>query len=560
MVRKDSLVKGTVIIAAAAMVARVLGVFQRVPLDHLMGKVGGAAFGTANNVYLLLLVVATAGIPSAISKMVSERLELGREAEAQGIYRAALGFGIGAGIVMAAGLFLAAPWYARLADNPDAAPAIRAIAPSLLLFPVIAMMRGYFQGRQFMMAGGVSQIVEQIARVVTAVGLAVALVEWGYGDPEVAAGAAFGSVLGSVAAFAVMLAYARKLRQAGANEGPAPRPAAPAGSAAPPVLRRTRDIYAAIFRTSIPILLTAMTIQLIYLIDQTLLIPLSKAQFGKETAMQWLDILQMRAQSIAGIPPVLAIALSTSLLPVVAAAYAAGDADRVRRQIALAMRIAVFTGLPVVAALSTGAYAVNALLFSSAEGSLIVGWLTAGTLFQITMMTSNSILNGLSRNRTAMGHTLTGIGVKTALSFALTPWAGVYGLLASDTVCFIVVTAWNMASIRRLTGVRVLAGRWPGWIGAVAVVTGVGFLAAWAGSAWFAPLGWKWPYLLTAVLVGAATLASYPAVLAAFRVVRPADLEAYPSRLRRLLAPFMRLQGRRSRQGAGVNSSDEPPL
>ena len=69
--KKDTLLKGTLILAAAALVARALGIFQRVPLDYLMGEVGKGYFTVANNLYLLLLVVATAGIPSAISKMVS---------------------------------------------------------------------------------------------------------------------------------------------------------------------------------------------------------------------------------------------------------------------------------------------------------------------------------------------------------------------------------------------------------------------------------------------------------------------------------------------------------
>jgi len=560
MVKKDSLIKGTIILAAAAMVARVLGIFQRVPLQHAMDVKGNSAFGQANTVYLLLLVFATAGIPSAISKMVSERLELGRHEEVSRIYRAAVRFGIVAGVVMTALLLAIAPLYARLSGVPQATPAIRAIAPSLLLFPVIAMMRGYFQGRQFMLAGGVSQIVEQIARVVTAVGLAYLLLGWGYGDTTVAAGGAFGSVIGSVAAFLVMLWYAYKLRKA---DRLAPAAAAAtaetaetirtASDAGPPVLKRTRDIYSAIFRISIPILLTAMTVQLIYTIDQTLLVPLSKWKFAADQVDIWHAVMTNNAQSVAGIPPVLAIALSTSILPVLSAAYASGNMERVRSQGTLAMRIAVFSGLPVVLLLAIGANPVNGLLFKPPEGyaepvgSAIVGWLTAGTIFQITMMTSNAILNGLGRQRTAMVHTLTGIGIKLALSFALTPFFGVYGLLAATSVCFIFVTVWNMASIRGLTGIRALGDRWPGFAAAVAVLAAGGGAISYYGVEWLKPLGSKWPYLLTTGLLGLFLGVAYPLLLFALRVIRAEDIESYPARIRRLLRPFARLQrgGRR---------------
>jgi len=548
MVRKDSLIKGTLVLAAAALTARALGLFQRVPLDYVLDRVGGSAFGLANNIYLLLLVVATAGVPSALSKMVSERLEWGREEEAARIYRAALAFGLAAGLVMTAGLYIVAPWYARLADVPEATEAIRAIAPSLLLFPVIAMMRGYFQGRQNMTAGAVSQIAEQVVRVAVALAAAFALYGMGAGQERVAAGAAFGTVAGSLAAFAVMLGWSRRLRfRPRANHT---KPDAASAAGGPPVLARKRDIYRALFGVSIPILLTAMTVQALYLIDATTLIPLAKGTFGRETAQEWLDVLQIRAQSLAGIPPILAIALSQSVIPVVASAYASGDAERLRSQASLALRIALFTGLPVVAAMATLAHAINGLLFEDTAGSVIVGWLVAGSLFQITMMTSNAVLQGMDRVRTAMRHTLSGVGLKLVLSLALTPFFGVFGLLAATTVCFVFVTARNFAVIRRETQVRPLGGRTGGFVAAALLLAAIGAAAAWAIPHAVGGLGGKWPYLITALVGGAAVFLAYPPLLVGLRVIRPGDLASFPRPLVMLLAPFMRLAGERDKRQA----------
>jgi O-antigen/teichoic acid export membrane protein len=144
--KKESFVKGTLILAAAALVARILGLAQRVPLEHLFNDIGNASFTQANNVYLLLLPLATAGIPSTLSKMVSERYALNRPHEAQQVYRAALIFAAVVGVVMSTILYIAAPYYAEYTKVPESTLAIRAIAPALLLFPAIAMMRGYFQG------------------------------------------------------------------------------------------------------------------------------------------------------------------------------------------------------------------------------------------------------------------------------------------------------------------------------------------------------------------------------------------------------------------------------
>lgn len=200
--KKDTLLKSTLILAAAALVARALGIFQRVPLDYLMDDLGNIYYNNANGIYLLLLIVATAGIPSAVSKMVSGRYAVGRVKEAEQVYRAALLFGAVAGVIITIGLWFIAPFIATsIIKEPQAASAIRAIAPSLLLFPMIAMMRGYFQGRQFMTAGGISQIIEQILRVFAAVVIAYAMYAMDKTDQQgIASGASLGSVFGSIGA------------------------------------------------------------------------------------------------------------------------------------------------------------------------------------------------------------------------------------------------------------------------------------------------------------------------------------------------------------------------
>jgi len=211
---KDSLIKGTIILALAALTARFLGVIQRVPLKHLLEDSGMATYGIAYNLYFALLVIATAGIPSALSKLISEKTALGQYAEAKRIYAAAVWFAVAIGIIATLTIWFSAEFYAtRISRDPDAVLAIRALAPALLLFPLIAIMRGYFLGRQMMLAGGLSQIFEQILRVVTAVGLAYLILRWGYSKEWAIAGASFGGVTGSVAAFAVMLYFWQKLKK-----------------------------------------------------------------------------------------------------------------------------------------------------------------------------------------------------------------------------------------------------------------------------------------------------------------------------------------------------------
>ncbi|MFC3748013.1 oligosaccharide flippase family protein [Paenibacillus sp. GCM10012306] len=538
MSKKESFVKGTLILAAAALVARVLGIFQRVPLEHLFDDIGNAAFVQANNVYLMLLTLATAGIPSTLSKMVSERYALNRPDEARQVYRAALIFAAVMGVIMSVALYFAAPWFANHAKVPQSTRAIQAIAPALLLFPAIAMMRGYLQGRNNMMAGGVSQIVEQIARVFTAILLAYILLKQGYDNSIMAAGASFGSVLGSIAAFGVMLYFIMKTRKKDRLENLNTAP-----SAKLPMF----GIYKDIFSLSIPIVLSSMTIQAVYFIDTTLIVPLLSGQIGEASATQLLGILGQKAQSIAGIPPVLAIALSTSLIPVISAAYARRDDVHLKRQITLALRISILTGTPIVMSLVAAAYSVNGLLFTKITGTGIIALLTFGTIFQITMTTSNSILLGMGKSRISMFYVLGGIATKLIFSLVLSRFMGIYGIVIATALCFIVITYLNLRLLRKIVSFEIMGKRWGGFVLAVLVSTGIGYGLNEAGILLTHVMPARLAFLLTCLVVGGAVVIIYLVLLIVLGVISKQEIAGYPRALQKLLNPLMKLQPARVR-------------
>jgi O-antigen/teichoic acid export membrane protein len=536
--KKESFVKGTLILAAAALVARVLGIFQRVPLEHLFDDIGNAAFAQANNVYLMLLTLATAGIPSTLSKMVSERYALNRPDEARQVYRAALIFAAVMGVIMSVALYFTAPWFANHAKVPQSTRAIQAIAPALLLFPAIAMMRGYLQGRNNMMAGGVSQIVEQIARVFTAILLAYILLKQGYGNPIMAAGASFGSVLGSIAAFGVMIYFLTKTRRKDRLENL---------NTAPSTKLPMFGIYKDIFSLSIPIVIASMTIQAVYFIDTSLTVPLLSGQIGEASATQLLGILGIKAQSIAGIPPVLAIALSTSLIPVISAAYARRDDVHLKKQITLALRISILTGTPIVMSLVAASYSINGLLFSNITGTGIIALLTLGTIFQITMTTSNSILLGMGKSRISMFYVLGGIATKLIFSFVLSRFMGIYGIIVATALCFILITYLNLRLLRKIVPFEIMGKRWGGFLIAVLASVGIGYGLNEAGIMLTHIMPDRVAFLLTCLVVGAAVVIIYLVLLIVLGVLSRQEIASYPRALQKLLNPLMKLQPARVR-------------
>ncbi len=543
--KKDTLLKSTLILAAAALIARALGIFQRVPLDYILNDVGNGYFNSANNLYLLLLMVATAGIPSAISKMVSERYALGKIGEAQQVYRAALLFGAVAGVVITLLMIVFAPVIANeILGKPDAAAALRAIAPSLLLFPMIAMVRGYFQGRQFMTAGAISQIVEQFARVIAAVAIAYAIYSANpLNDKGIAAGAVLGSVFGSVAAFAVMVYYARRLKRIDRTN--------PRQGADPSRKLRLKAIYRELFNLSIPIVMTSVTVQLLFTMDTYMVIPLSEGHFDDLKIEHWWAVLGMNAQSIAGIPVVLAIALCQSIIPIISSAHAMDDRERVGKQASLAVRIALYSGMPIILMLGVGAYSVNGLLFEKPEGSAIVAFLTLGTIFQIGMMVTNSILLGIGQPKKATMHALTGILIKVALSFALAPAFGVYGIIAATTVCFIWAMTFNILSLKKRTQIRIMGNRWTGFLLTTGIVAAAVALLEWIVLAILeGTVPDKVAFFFSCAVMGGAIAVLYPALLVLLRVVTAEEIAGYPRPIRKLLSPFLKLRASRAGTGA----------
>ena len=164
----------------AGILVKVLGAVFRVPLTALIGTEGMAYYGYAYPLYSLFLVIATAGIPVAISRMVSERAAVNDYAGVQRVFAVSRWLLLSIGLFAFAVCFFGAEFIARyVSKDMGAVLPIRAIAPALIFVPVMSAYRGYFQGRQNMNPTAISQFVEQVFRVAVGLILASAFVEKG---------------------------------------------------------------------------------------------------------------------------------------------------------------------------------------------------------------------------------------------------------------------------------------------------------------------------------------------------------------------------------------------
>ena len=535
MYKKETFMKGTFILAVAALVARLLGLIQRIPLAHMLQDIGNASFTISSSIYLMLLTVATAGIPSTISKLVSERYALGKAEEAEQIYRAAVGFAVVAGIGMTLFLWTVAPSYARITRVPQAWLAIRALAPALLLFPVIAMMRGYLQGRGNMVAGAISQIVEQVMRVGIGLLIAYFLLRADYEDATIAAGASFGGVMGSIGALMVMLYFTKRTDQHVHREQ--------GHSVKAKVSFKT--IYWSIFTLSIPLVLSALVVPAVNFIDCSIVGPLLGQHIGSEQATHQLSILGLRAQSIAGIPPIIAIALSQSLLPVISAAFARRDCVHLQTQITLSLQTAIFTGTPIILFLCTAVSSINELLFSSSDGNGVISFLTLITIFQIMMMTTSSILLGLGKSTVTMKSVFIGLIFKIILSVTLASFLGIYGIISATGICFFVITWLNLRVIKKNIPFSIMGKSWRPFFFVVLFSAFIGFIFQLISAQLIYVLPIKTAYFICCCIVGFAVISAYVILLVCFEVFNKQQFIHYPKRVRHFFEAIIALRQRK---------------
>ena len=150
------------ILAAASMIVRIVGLLYRAPLTAIIGDEGNGYYGTAYNIYTIILMVSSYSIPSAISKLIAQKRAVGEYKNAHRVFLCAVLYGLGVGFLGSALLYFGAGALVPAV----AVPVLRVFAPTIIFFGILAALRGYFQGHGSMVQTSVSQILEQLANAV----------------------------------------------------------------------------------------------------------------------------------------------------------------------------------------------------------------------------------------------------------------------------------------------------------------------------------------------------------------------------------------------------------
>ena len=447
---KKSFVAGAAILGVAGLITKLLGAVFRIPLANIIGASGMAYYQTAYPVYVMLLMVSTTGLPTAISRMVAERRAVGQYYEAHRVFKISFKLMLALGLVTGIGLFVLAPAICRFQMEPDAVYAMRATAPALILCPMMSCFRGFFQGRKTMTPTAVSQIAEQFFRV--GLGLFLAYLLLKIDAPHAAAGASFGATAGALFGFiAVYIVYLKKKNEiVGEFTDKTP-------------VKTTKEIFKEILIIAVPITIGAGIMPIMNWID-TLVVKrrLLAIGYSNEVARTMFGELSGLAAPIINFPNVFTSAVCMSLVPVITDAFKREDHDFIRENASLSLRYSAIIIMPCAAGLVTLAQPIMKLLYprqleSAVAAAPCLAIYAVGMIFLSTTQATNGVLQGIGKQMIPVTSLLAGAIVKFIATFTLTgiPSLNVKGAAFGSLLANLTAATCNLIAVKRFTGFKI---------------------------------------------------------------------------------------------------------
>jgi len=418
-------------------------------MNYIVGDTGMGYYNSAYSVYTFFYMLATSGLPVALSVMVSESRAAGNVTGAKAVYRAALALFAAGGLLTACVMLFAADSLAGMIRSDKSALSVMIAAPTMLFICISSAVRGYFQGCGSMVPTAVSQLIEAVGKLVIGIAAAVYAIRMGYGIHVIAAYAVSGLTLGSLIGmiYLLIVKFIRRDRDLMPETLMLRNEKQPVG-----------DIIRRFVKISLPVTVSASVMSLTNMIDTAMIQRvLQNSGMSGETAAALYGNYTSLAVPMFNLPPVLVYPIAYSLVPAVAAAFASGKIDEAREQILTSLRFAVIIGLPCAMGLTVLADPILCLLYkaeSAHTASPLLTLLAPSSFFVCILAVTNSILQSCGEERKPVISMLAGAMVKGISSRILLQTMGISGAPVSTLLCYLTVTVLNFTFVVRASGIR----------------------------------------------------------------------------------------------------------
>lgn len=447
---------GALILMIGNALVKVIGFLFKIPLMNLIGDDGSGLFHTAYNMYTTLFTISTAGLPVAVSKMISESRAKGRYFEAQRIFKVAFMTFLVVGTAAFCAMFFGADVFVRSVNNSRAYYSVLAISPAIFFVAIISTFRGYFQGHSDMLPTAVSQIVEALCKLFIGLAAAYAVINF-FAVPEgqkieiASAAAMSGVTIGTIiSALVLFIIYIRRRKERNSELSESLNKES----------RSSKELFKTLVKIAVPITIGVSVMSLTTLVDLMLVMNrLANIGYTDEQA-NVLYGAYMLAVTIFNLPPAIISSISVSIIPVIAAAFATQNFEKARKNIYAGLRIVILIAMPAGAGLFMLSMPIAKLIFPNV-GSLetvssTLSLLGIATISVCICYVTNAMLQAIGKVNIPVKNMLIGGLIKLISNYILVgiPSLNITGAPISSNLCYGTIAVLNIFALIKHTGIK----------------------------------------------------------------------------------------------------------
>ena len=440
--KKQSFLHGTMLLALSTAIVKIIGAFYSIPLNAIIGEQGFGYYSTAYEIYTLLLMISTAGLPVAMSRMISEASSLGHYKQVRKIYTVARTVFLTLGLAGALLMTVFCKQLANFQEQPDAWAAIGTLGPCCFLICLMSTYRGFFQGQSNMKPTSVSQVLEALCKLIVGLSAAILIGIYLKSTTFVAAGAIFGVTMSCL----VSSVYLNRCFRKAYKEMPQTCEEVSSG----------KEIAKGLLAIAVPITIGSAGLQLLTVLETKLYMSQLLGFMTQQDADIQKGIYNF-TQKIFNMPCAFITPITISVIPAITAQLTTGDHKGMKATEESAARVAALISAPCAVGLFVLAEPVTALLGGYqgerlALAASLMAVLGICILFNALVLVTNAIMQAHGHVNYPVINMFIGGIVKLAAVFFLTgnPRIGILGTPIGSLLCYLCITVLNLFTMGRI--------------------------------------------------------------------------------------------------------------